>query len=164
MTRDVVDPVLFRRTTWVCADSERMAAFYSAVFGMRRWYDSTLAVDARFPPTGAPDQALARLIILQATDPEVGMIGFLSYLDDLPEALSLGPPLDRRVRPGQTVKVFNCTDVHALADRAIAAGAVIATPPAEWSVPARDGVGRTWLRMLCFFDPEGGYCEVSQRV
>lgn len=164
MTDEASDPALFRRTTWICADAERMADFYAAVFGMRRWYDQTLAVDARFPPTGAPDQSRARLIILQATHPDVGMIGFLSYLDReaRPSGGTQGP--EGRVRLGETVKVFNCADIEALHVRAAAAGARIPSPPADWSVPARDGAGVTRLRMLCFFDPEGGYCEVSQRL
>ncbi|MFM8749066.1 VOC family protein [Rhabdaerophilum sp.] len=164
MSMPAPEPALFRRTTWICADAEHMADFYAAVFGMKRWYDQTLAVDARFPPTGAPDQAPARLIMLQATHPELGMIGFLSYIGGLPGASATMAPADGQLRPGQTVKVFNCTDVEALHQRAVSAGAIISSPPAEWSVPAREGGGVTRLKMLCFFDPEGGYCEVSQRV
>jgi catechol 2,3-dioxygenase-like lactoylglutathione lyase family enzyme len=159
-----VDQPLFRRTTYLCADAERMADFYAAVFGMTRWYDHTLAVDSRFPPTGAASGAPARLIVMQAEDPTVGMIGFLQFLDPPPGSAPLSAPADGRVRVGDTVKVFNCADVEAAHARALAAGAVIATPPTVWAVPAREGGGETRLKMFCFFDPEGHYCEASQRL
>ncbi len=159
-----MNPSLFKRTTYVCADAVGLADFYAAVFGMTRWYDHELAVDARFPPTGAADGARARLIVLQAEDPGVGMLGFLQYLDDPAPGPAPGPPADRRVRTGASIKVFNCADVDAVHGRAVAAGAQICSAPVVWSVPARDGGPATRLKMFCFFDPEGHYCEASQRL
>lgn len=158
----MIEAALLRRTTFLCADAARLADFYCVVFGFTRHYDHSLAVDARFPPTGAPDGARARLVILKSRDPTVGMLGFLQYEQDLPGGMPA--PADGRVRLGEPVLVFGTDDVHALASRATRAGATIATPPTDWEVPSRDGDGVTRLRTLCFFDPEGHYCEVSQRV
>jgi catechol 2,3-dioxygenase-like lactoylglutathione lyase family enzyme len=154
------DTARLRRTTFLSADAEAMARFYEQVFGCTRWYDHELAVDARFPPTGLPDGARAHLVMVRAQDPEVGMLGFLQYLDAAPERT----PGAAQLRIGDPVLVWNTTDVDALHARAVAAGGRIATPPAEWTVPAREGSGVTRLRMLSLFDPEGHYCEVSQRL
>jgi predicted enzyme related to lactoylglutathione lyase len=152
--------IRLRRITWITADAERMADFYGQLFGMRRWYDQPLAVDHRFPPTGLADAAPARLIICQAEDPLVGMIGFLQY-QDLPARPPRAPDL---LGVGDYVLVFNTDDVAALADRAVAAGGRIATPPQVWEVPAQNGSGMKKLCMMSLFDPEGRYLEVSQTV
>jgi catechol 2,3-dioxygenase-like lactoylglutathione lyase family enzyme len=156
-----VNPALLKRTTFIAADAERQADFYTSVFGFQRWYDHELGVDHRYPPTGAPDGARARLIILQAQDPQVGMIGFLQYLDAaLPEA----PRAEGRLRIGDPVLVLNVADVDEVHRRAIEAGATIGSPPTIWEVPQREGGGVTRLKMLSLFDPEGHYCEVSTRL
>jgi len=156
-----VTPALLKRVTFIAADAERLADFYTAVFGFTRWYDHELAVDHRFPPTGAPDQARAKLIICQAQDDEVGMIGFLQYLDVEPTAAPSG---HGQLQIGDPVLVLNVIDVDAVHARAIEAGATISSPPVVWEVPKREGPGVTRLKMLSFFDPEGHYCEVSTRI
>ena len=154
-------PAVLKRTTFIATDAQRQADFYASVFGFDRWYDHELKVDHRYPPTGAPDGARARLIILQAQDPQVGMIGFLQYLEAaLPEA----PKASGRLRPGDPVLVFNVADVEEVHRRAIDAGATIGSAPTVWEVPQREGVGVTRLKMLSLFDPEGHYCEVSTRL
>lgn len=152
---------LLKRTTFIVRDAEAQADFYQAVFGFTRWYDHELAVDHRYPPTGAPDGARARLIICQAQDADVGMIGFLQFLEaELPQRAAGGG----RLRIGDPVLVLNDADVDAVHQRALAAGATISSPPTVWEVPRRDGPGVTRLKMLCLFDPEGHYCEVSTRL
>jgi catechol 2,3-dioxygenase-like lactoylglutathione lyase family enzyme len=154
-------PALLKRTTFIAADAQRQADFYAGVFGFLRWYDHELNVDHRYPPTGAPEGARARLVILQAQDPQVGMIGFLQYLDvTLPDA----PRAAGQLRIGDPVLVLNVADVVEVHRRAVAAGATICSPPTTWEVPRRDGPGVTRLNMLSLFDPEGHYCEVSTRV
>lgn len=149
-----------RRTTFLTGDAEAMASYYEMVFQMRRWYDHRLAVDHRFPPTGLPDGAPARLIILQAEDPEVGMIGFLAFEALLPaRPVATGP-----LAIGDLVLVFNTGDVDDLCARAERAGGTIVSPASDWSVPARDGSGVTRLRMAALRDPEGRYAEISQRL
>jgi catechol 2,3-dioxygenase-like lactoylglutathione lyase family enzyme len=155
-------PALLKRTTFIVADAERQADFYCSVFGFTRWYDHELGVDHRYPPTGAPDGARAKLVICQAQDPQVGMIGFLQYLDAVIEAAPRGT--ESRLRIGDPVLVLNVADIDAVHERAIAAGATISSPPTIWEVPQREGSGVTRLKMLSLFDPEGHYCEVSTRV
>ena len=152
---------VLKRTTFIVADAERQARFYAQVFGLERWYDRDLAVDYRYPPTGAADGARAKLIILRSQDPQIGMIGFLQYLD---AALDSAPRSDARLRIGDSVLVLNDSDVDAVHARAVEAGAHVSSPPTVWEVPRRDGPGVTRLKMLCFFDPEGQYCEVSTHL
>jgi catechol 2,3-dioxygenase-like lactoylglutathione lyase family enzyme len=149
-----------RRITWLTSDAEAMADFYCDVFGMRRWYEHKLHVDHRFPPTGLADQAPARLIICQAEDPAIGMLGFLQF-----EALDAKPVMrPRLLSNGDFVLVWNTDDVQGLTVRAEAAGGRLATPPAVWEVPAQDGSGMKRLLMAGLFDPEGRYCEISQTL
>jgi catechol 2,3-dioxygenase-like lactoylglutathione lyase family enzyme len=149
-----------RRTTFLTRDAEAMARYYETVFQMRRWYDQRLAVDHRFPPTGLEDGAPARLVVLQAVDPDVGMLGFLQFDHELPtRPASLGP-----LAIGDLVLVFNTDDLNALCVRAEDAGGTIVVRPAIWSVPDRQGIGTTRLKMLALRDPEGRYAEVSQRL
>jgi len=157
-----VSTAILKRTTFVVADAERLADFYVAVFGFARWYDHELGVDHRFPPTGLPDGARAKLIICRARAPQIGMLGFLQYLD--PPMPARPARTDFRLAPGEPVLVLNCDDVDAVHARAVAAGATIGTPPTVWEVPRREGGGVTRLKMLCFFDPEGHYCEVSTHL
>jgi catechol 2,3-dioxygenase-like lactoylglutathione lyase family enzyme len=149
-----------RRTTFLVPDAAAAAAFYCDVFGWTTWYDSELSVDARFPPA-APDGARARLVILRAQDPWIGMLGFMQYLE---------PPFDTavphgrsRVRMGEPILVIEAPDLDAIHARAVAAGANVVTAPVDWEVPSNDGSGVIALRTLSMFDPNGIYSEVNAR-
>jgi catechol 2,3-dioxygenase-like lactoylglutathione lyase family enzyme len=157
-----VNAALLKRTTFLAADAERQASFYTAVLHLTRWYDHELSVDHRYPPTGAPHGARAKLVILQSQDPAVGMIGFLQYLDAPLRIIRPGEAGQLRV--GDPVLVFNAPDVDEVHERAVRHGATISSAPAVWEVPQREGSGSTRLKMLSFFDPEGHYCEVSTRL
>ncbi len=151
---------LLKRTTFVVDDAAAAAEFYKTVFGFSVWYDNTLPVDARFPPT-APDQAMARLIILEVEDPKIGKLGFLSYLDHDPQE----DPTWRgrtQLRRGDTVLVMETHDLPGVHARAAAyPGARVVTPPVDWSVPGPDGKP-IQLTAMSLFDPSGIYCEISK--
>ena len=150
---------ILKRTTFVVADAERSAKFYAEVFGWTVWYDNKLQADARFPPSGAPDNAEVRLIILQAEDPKIGKLGLLEYL--VPPFDTDAPENRTKVRFGEPILVIETDDVDGVYQRAQAAGANVITSPVDWTVPAPDGVSSIHLRSVSLYDPNGIYMEVS---
>lgn len=149
-----------KRTTFLVQDAEAAARFYRKVFGMATWYDNELEVDGRFPPC-APDGAAARLVIVKANDPKIGMLGFLSYARHQPDRKA--DFINReKLRLGDTVLVFEVDDLHETHRRAAEAGARIVTPPARWTVPGPDG-GALELFSMSMFDLQGIYMEVGQK-
>lgn len=152
---------ILRRTTFVVDSAADTAAFYKKVFGFTEFYSNTLSVDARFPPTGAPDGARARLIILKVEDPHIGMIGFLEYVE--PRLRAKPPRTDGLVRVGEPILVIDSKDIHGAYARAKEAGARIVSPPADWEVPHYDGIQKIKLTTMCLFDPNGVYIECNTR-
>ena len=154
-----MDIGIFKRTTFLVRDAEASAAFYKDVFGWTIWYDNSLACDYRFPPSGAPDQAQVRLIILQAKDPKLGKLGLLQYKD---APFDTGAMTQRtKVRNGEPILVIESKDIQGVYERAIAAGGSVITKPVDWYVPAPNGVDKIHLRTVSMFDPNGIYLEVS---
>lgn len=154
-----MDKNLLKRTTFIVSDAKASADFYREVFGWSIWYDNIVEADRRFPPSGAPDLAEVRLIILQAEDPKIGKLGLLQYLD---------PPFDEgvvtgrtKVRMGEPILVVEAEDVDAVYERAVARDANVVTAPVDWEVPAPDGESTIRLRTISLFDPNGIYMEVS---
>ena len=154
-----IDTGILKRTTFVVRDARASARFYQDVFGWTIWYDNIVAADHRFPPSGAPDKADVRLIILQAEDPKLGKLGLLEYLDP---PFDTGQLRDRtRVRMGEPILVIESRDIGGVFERATAAGATVVTPPVDWQVPSPDGKSTIQLRTISLFDPNGIYMEVS---
>jgi catechol 2,3-dioxygenase-like lactoylglutathione lyase family enzyme len=152
---------ILKRTTFVVRDAEKAADFYKSVFGWTVWYDNLVAADRRFPPSGAPDKANVRLIMLESADPQLGKLGLLSYVDP---PFDMGVPTARTmIRMGEPILVINTTDIDGIYDRAAKAGATLVTTPVDWTVPAPDGVSKINLRTISLFDPSGIYMEISQR-
>jgi len=154
-----MDMGVLKRTTFIVADAEASAEFYQRVFGWTVWYDNIVRADRRFPPSGAPDNAEVRLIILQANDPTIGKLGLLQYLQ---------PPFDvgilqgrTNVRMGEPILVIEVDDVDAVFERASTTDANVVTPPVDWEVPSPDGNSTIKLRTISLFDPNGIYMEVS---
>jgi len=150
---------ILRRTTFVVPSAEEAARFYSDVFGWTRFYDNRLPVRAGFPPA-APDNAMAHLVILKADDPNIGMLGFLQYLE---APFDTAVPVNRsRVRMGEAILVIQTKDVDGIHQRAVSGGANVVTPPTDWQVPSHDGKGVIKLRTMSMFDRNGVYSEINQ--
>ncbi len=147
---------ILKRTTFVVADAELAAQRYECILRWTRYYDDELLVDGRFPPI-APDGSRARLIMLQAEDPVIGMLGFLSYIDFAPQAPRTGMGI------GSPVLVLSTSDAASVANSARSVEGVEATGPVEWQVPASDGRTIT-LKTVSLADVDGLYFEVSERV
>jgi len=155
----LVNTDILKRTTFIVADAESSAAFYQQVFGWTIWYDNIVRADHRFPPSGAPDKAEVRLIILQAKDPKLGKLGLLEYLD---QPFDQGALANRtKVRMGETILVIETEDVDGVYQRAKDAGATVITEPVNWQVPSPDGQSVINLRTVSMFDRNGIYMEVS---
>ncbi len=154
-----MDIGILKRTTFVVADAKNAAQFYQDVFGWTVWYDNVVKADHRFPPSGAPDMAEVRLVILEAKDAKIGKIGFLEYLN---QPIDTGHLVNRtKIRMGESILVIESKDVHGVYERAIEAGGNVITKPVDWQVPTPDGKGVIDLRTVSLFDPNGIYLEVS---
>lgn len=150
---------ILKRTTFIVLDAERSANFFQSVFGWQVWYDNELEVDERFPPSGAPNNALAKLVILDTADHTLGKLGLLQYLE---------PPFDtgvlgnrHKIRMGEPILVVNTPDVDEVHEKAVAAGANVVTAPVNWTVPAPQGSQSIQLRTISLFTPDGIYMEIS---
>lgn len=148
-----------KRTTLLVDDADAASRFYRDVFGWQVWYDNVLPVDHRFPPC-APDGTEARLIMLRAHDPKIGMVGFLQFIGFEPEPTP-GYREREKLRSGDAVLVIEADDLDATYRRARDAGARIVSPPACWTVPGPDGEAIR-LYAMSMFDPWGNYAEISQ--
>ena len=154
-------PPIIRRTSFVVRDAKSTAQFYQDVFGWSRFYNNETPVDARFPPC-APDAALARIVILKADDPYIGMIGFMEYVDFNPDdatdkektILGIGDP----------ILVIETQDIEDTYAKAKAAKARLVTEPIKWTVKDYSGEGLIHLCTFSFFDPNGIYVEVNTRL
>ena len=149
-----------KRTTFIVSDAVEAAQFYCDVFGATVWYDNELGVDDRFPPC-APHMSRARLVIVKARDPKIGMLGFLSYVDHQPEPTPSFAGRDK-LRLGDTVLVFEVDDLDEIYARVSRTKARIVSPPARWTVPGPAG-GEIELYSMSLFDEQGIYMEVGQR-
>ena len=146
---------ILKRTTYIVGDAEKAAKRYEHLFGWTRYYDNELPVDGRFPPV-APDQTHARLIMLKADDPQIGMLGFMSYIGFTP------PDARGPMGLGSSVLVIQTDDILGIAERAKAIEGMTIHGPVEWEVPAASG-GKLILHTLSATDPDGIYFEASAR-
>lgn len=153
---------ILKRTTFIVPDAKSSADFFEQVFGWSIWYDNTLAVDERFPPSGAPDQAKAHLVILDTADNTLGKLGLLQYLE---APFDTGQRNNRtKVRSGEPILVVNTPNVDHIHEKALAAGATVVTAPVNWTVPAPNGRDTITLRSVSLFTPDGIYMEISTHV
>lgn len=150
---------IIKRTTLIVRDAEASARWYEAVFGMRRWMDTPFTLSGIQLAAGKAGH-VTRLIIMQARDETIGMIGLLQWVDP-PMSLPAEQPTE--VQFGRPIFVVAADDARATCARAEAAGSRIHCPPRDWQVRGADG---QLLDMIgtSFFDPDGYFFEVNQRV
>ena len=151
-------PVDFRRTTMLVNDLETPLRIYRDILGMRIYYDQQLTISGQGLPAGTPG-AKARLVMLQANDPWVGMLGIVQFLDP---PLDPPPPRERRLGIGDVVLLMNCDDVRA-AHRQLreVEGLFVHGEPQVREFP-KPGGGRFRLLGMSFFDPNGYFVELSE--
>ena len=151
-------PVDFRRVTMLVNEIEAPLRIYRDILGMKAYYDDEVTISGIGLPAGEPG-ATARLVILQANDPYIGMLGLLQYLrPPLPEPA----PKAKKLGVGDTVFVMNHDDVKTAHEKLRAVeGVYIQSEPHESEYPKPDG-GVFRLLGMSFFDPNGYFVEVNQ--
>jgi catechol 2,3-dioxygenase-like lactoylglutathione lyase family enzyme len=150
---------VLKRTTLIVRDAERSLAFYRDVLGMSVWYDDEVVLSGRGLAAGRPGDR-TRLVIMQAQDPVIGMLGLLQFTVPLLEA----PAGERqRLAIGDVVFVMQTDDVDAVSRRLADWGARVHAAPHVFEVRGADGL-LVRMTSLSFWDPDGYFFEVNQRL
>ena len=150
---------VIRRTTLVVRDIERSVAFYRDALGLTVYYDNELELSGVDMPIASPG-ARCRLVIMQADDPWIGMLGLMQVLD--PPEPDPGP-YRQRLGIGDVAFVMASEDARAVFERVRASGVQLIAEPKEDSVP-KPGGGEFRMISSSFFDPDGYFIEVNQRL
>lgn len=151
-------PNIVKRTTLIVRDLERSVAFYRDVFGLSVWYDDEIVLSGTGLAAGAAGDR-TRLVVMQAQDPVVGMIGLLQFVEP-----PLPPPaaLRSRLGIGDVVFVMQTDDIASLHRRLVDRGARIYAPPHEFRARGADGVEVAMTSLSCW-DPDGYFYEINER-
>lgn len=150
---------VLKRTTLIVRDAERSLAFYRDVLGLTVWYDDEIVLSGHGLAAGGPGDR-TRLVIMQAQDPVIGMLGLLQFV--VPPLAA--PAAERqRLAVGDVVFVMQTDDVDAVYRRLADWGARVHAAPHAFEVRGADG---QLVRMttLSFWDPDGYFFEVNQRL
>jgi catechol 2,3-dioxygenase-like lactoylglutathione lyase family enzyme len=147
-----------KRTTLMVADVERSLCFYRDVLEMRVWYDDEVLLSGRGLAAGAAGDR-TRLVIMQALDPVIGMIGLLQWLQP---ALPPPPAARERLGIGDVIFVMQTDDVLEVHRRLLASGARIFADPYEFEIRGADGA-LLQMTSISFWDPDGYFFEMNQR-
>ncbi|MBI1188615.1 MAG: VOC family protein [Alphaproteobacteria bacterium] len=149
-----------RRTTLVVRDIEASLALYRDALGLQVAYDQELT-SPRLGRAGSDGVNRSRLVLLEANDDFIGMLGLWQFLDQTDH--------DRRApgaadfTPGDIVLLFNAQDVDATFARAAAtAGVTVVSAPAERRYPSPQGDIVVMVSMLT--DPDGHTVELNQLI
>ena len=152
-----LEPPLVKRTTLIVRDIGLSLRFYRDVLGMRLWYDDEIVLSGVGLAAGGRGDR-TRLVILQAQDPLVGMIGLLEFTAPrLPE-----PPRRARLGIGDIVFVMQGRELEAVYQRALAFGTRIHAAPHHFEVRGADGRLLS-VTSLSLWDPDDFFIEYNQR-
>jgi catechol 2,3-dioxygenase-like lactoylglutathione lyase family enzyme len=150
---------VLKRTTLVVRDAQRSLAFYRDVLDMTVWYDDEIVLSGHGLAAGGPGDR-TRLVIMQAQDPVIGMLGLLQFIVPPLEA----PPVERqRLGIGDVVFVMQTDDVDAVYRRLADGRARVHAAPHVFEVRGADG-HLVRMTSLSFWDPDGYFFEVNQRM
>jgi len=146
-----------KRTTLIVRDIEKSAKWYQQVMGMTVWMDTDFTLSGEGLAAGKAGD-VTHLIIMQANDPVIGMIGLLQWVDppmpapvEIPTAVTYGNP----------TFVVEAEDAQASHDAAVRLGTLIHSAPHEWSTRGHDGRVKHFLS-VSLFDPDGYFFECNQ--
>lgn len=150
---------IVRRTTLVVRDIERSVSFYRDALGLKVYYDSELELSGVVMPIAQPG-AKCRLVIMQAEDPWIGMLGLMQVTD--PPEPDPGP-YRQRLSIGDVAFVMASDDARATFEKVRGSGVQLIAEPQESTVP-KPGGGEIRMITSSFFDPDGYFIEVNQRL
>jgi catechol 2,3-dioxygenase-like lactoylglutathione lyase family enzyme len=149
--------VSVKRTTLIVRSIEESVRFYRDVLGFSVWYDDNIVLGGTGLPAGKKGDA-THLVIMQAQDPVIGMIGLLEFTEPrLPE-----PERRRSIGIGDVVFVMQTDDVDEVHRRCVAKGVDIYADRHHFSVTGQDGTTLSTTSMTVF-DPDGYPMEVNPR-
>ncbi len=150
---------VIKRTTLIVRDIDKSVAWYKDVMGMTVWMDTEVELSGVGMACGkAGDKT--HLVILQAEDPVIGMIGLLQWVDPL---LPAPDEIPTSVTYGNPTFVVSTDDAEATHAAAVAHGTHVHSAPHEWSIRGQDGRMKHFIG-ISLFDPDGYFFECNQLV
>ena len=148
---------VIKRTTLFVRDMDRSIEWYENVMGMTKWMDTEFVLSGDGLAAGkAGDRT--RLVIMQAQDPVIGMIGLLQWLDP---PLPAPDEIPTSVTYGNPTFVVATDDAEGTHAAAVALGTHVHSPPREWSTKGQDGRMKHFVG-ISLFDPDGYFYECNQ--
>lgn len=153
MSTNQTGPV--KRTTIVVANIERSLSFYRDLLGMDVFYDGRVGNPGASDVTATPCEGL-RMVVLQAQQSEVGMIGLMEIQQ--PHVPLEATQWDTQLKTGEAILVIPTDQMRLLHERMVASGVCVVTPPVRVVVPNRPEINEMMVR-----DPDGVVVNLTQR-
>lgn len=152
-------PIDLRRTTLIVQDMEQSLRFYRDALGLKVAYDQIIRTPRDAPSDEAAERSL-RLVLLQANDDFVGMIGLIQYFKPLKAARAA--PIEP-FSIGSMVFVFNVQDAAArFAEARKLDGVKVIEEPAPTTYPGYGGKGTIPVLVSILTDPDGYVVELNE--
>ena len=148
-----------KRTTLIVRDIEASSKWYEEILDMSLYYDDTITLSGKGLAAGKKGD-VTHLKIYKCSDPIIGMIGLLQWLD--PE-LPAPEEIPTEVNYGNPTFVVDTDNVDEVYKKALALETHIHSEPHEWSVRGADGNMINFIT-LSVFDPDGYFYEINQRL
>tara|TARA_B100002003_G_scaffold96190_1_gene89625 strand:- start:81 stop:548 length:468 start_codon:yes stop_codon:yes gene_type:complete len=148
-----------KRTTLIVRNIEASSKWYEEILDMSLYYDDTITLSGKGLAAGKKGD-VTHLKIYKCSDPIIGMIGLLQWLD--PE-LPAPEEIPTKVDYGNPTFVVDTDNVDEVYKKALALGTHIHSEPHEWSVRGADGNMINFIT-LSVFDPDGYFYEINQRL
>lgn len=148
-----------KRTTLIVRDIEVSSKWYEEVLDMSLYYDDTITLGGKGMAAGKKGD-VTHLKIYRCSDPVIGMIGLLQWID--PE-LPAPEEIPTKVDYGNPTFVVDTDNVDEVYKKALTLGTHIHSEPHEWSVRGADGNMINFITMSVF-DPDGYFYEINQRL
>ncbi len=148
-----------KRTTLIVRNIEASSKWYEEILDMSLYYDDTITLSGQGLAAGKKGD-VTHLKIYKCSDPVIGMIGLLQWLD--PE-LPAPEEIPTEVNYGNPTFVVDTDNVDEVYKKALALGTHIHSEPHEWSVRGADGNMINFIT-LSVFDPDGYFYEINQRL
>ena len=148
-----------KRTTLIVRNIEVSSNWYEEVLDMSLYYDDRITLGGKGMAAGKKGD-VTHLKIYKCSDPVIGMIGLLQWID--PE-LPAPEEIPTKVNYGNPTFVVDTDNVDEVYEKALTLGTHIHSEPHEWSVRGADGNMINFIT-LSVFDPDGYFYEINQRL
>ena len=161
MPQPAKNPLDFRRTSLIVKDIEKSLSLYRDALGMTVVYDQELTSPNLSMRHGADGVNRSRLVLLEANDSFIGMLGLWQFLDQTRKDKAEHDGVD--FTPGEIVMVFNTSildETFPLAE--IAPGVKVLKEPTERHYPSEAGDIIVMVSMLS--DNDGHVLELNQMI